>query len=135
MYCMMYIQNPVYYRKFRYIQAYLEPCVTLVYSDLYHIQNPGIFRTQDIFRTLSRHILAYSKDWASLTFWETFGIFRTQASCLLRHIQAYTIMIVIIELTLYFQFNTFHTFQRNLKSQMFFDYNDVNFNAQLSLLK
>ena len=32
--------------------------VTLAYSVPCHIQNPGIFRTQDIFRTRSRHILA-----------------------------------------------------------------------------
>ena len=70
MYRMRYIQNPVYYRKFRHIQAcscpikaYLEPCVTLAYLEPCHIQNPVIFRTQDIqnsvkvysgiFRTLS----------------------------------------------------------------------------------
>ena len=28
-----------------------------------------------------------------------------------------------------------HTFQQNLKRHMFFDYNDINFNARLSLLK
>ena len=37
---MIHIQNPVYYCKFRHIQA-------------------GLFRIKDIFRTLSRHILAY----------------------------------------------------------------------------
>ena len=38
------------------IVAYLEPCVTLACSESCHIQNIGIFRIQDIFRTLSRHI-------------------------------------------------------------------------------
>ena len=41
---------------FRHIQAYLEPCVTLTYLKLSCIQNPNIFRTSSIFRTL-----AYSK--------------------------------------------------------------------------
>ena len=27
------------------IQAYSEPCVTLAYSEIWYIQNPGIFRT------------------------------------------------------------------------------------------
>ena len=34
------------------IQAYSEPCVTLVNSELWHIQNLGIFKTRGIFRTL-----------------------------------------------------------------------------------
>ena len=33
---------------FNHIVPYLEPCVTLAYSDLYHIQNTGTFRTKDI---------------------------------------------------------------------------------------
>ena len=37
-------------------------------------------------------------------------------------------MVVIVTLT-------FSTFQQNLKRHKFFDYNDVNFNARLSLLK
>ena len=73
MYCIIHIQNPAYYCKFRYsgiftsdsdlfshIVAYLKPCVTFVYSKSCHIQNPGIFRTQVIFRTISKtfwHIL------------------------------------------------------------------------------
>ena len=34
-----------YYDIFRHFEAYLELCVTLAYSDPYHIQNLGIFRT------------------------------------------------------------------------------------------
>ena len=63
---MIHIQNPVYYRKFRHIQAYSRPvqtyspincgildfCVTFAYSEPYHILKPGIFRTRDILRTL-----------------------------------------------------------------------------------
>ena len=56
---MRHIKNPVYCRKFRYIQANLEPCVFIACFEPSHIQNPSIFRTQDILRTLSRHILTY----------------------------------------------------------------------------
>ena len=68
---------------FSHIVAYLEPCVTLAYSEPCHIQNPGIFRTQDIFRTLSRHILAYSECCVTLAYWvpwhiQNVGIFRTR---------------------------------------------------------
>ena len=34
------------------IQAYSEPCVALAYSKLWYIQNPGIFKTRGILRTL-----------------------------------------------------------------------------------
>ena len=40
------------------IQAYSVPCVTLTYSELWYIQNPGIFETRGIFRTL-----VYPKLW------------------------------------------------------------------------
>ena len=46
---------------FNHIVAYLEPCVALADSEPCHIQNTDIFRTQDLIRTLSRHILAYSE--------------------------------------------------------------------------
>ena len=86
------------------IVAYLEPCVTLTYSEPCHIQNSSIFRTQDIFRTQSRHILAYSECYVTLACWEpchiqNFAIFRILAhvgpkayseSCLYKHIQAYS---------------------------------------------
>ena len=42
----------------RIIQAYSEPCVTLTCSELWYIQNPGIFKTRGIFRTL-----VYPKLW------------------------------------------------------------------------
>ena len=86
---MIHNQNPVYYRKlktysgifktysgiftsysdiFSHIVAYLETCVPLAYSEPCHIQNHGIFRTQDIFRALSKHILAYSEHCGTLTY-------------------------------------------------------------------
>ena len=55
---------------FSHIVAYSEPCITLAYSETCHIQNSGIFRTQDIFRTLSAHIVAYSEHCRTLTYAE-----------------------------------------------------------------
>ena len=57
---------------------YLEPCLTLGYSEPCHIQNPGIFRT------LSRYILAYLECCVTLAYWEPchiqdFVIFRIWA--------------------------------------------------------
>ena len=50
MYCMMHIQNPVYYRKFRHTQACSRPIKTysaifMAYLEPCHIQNAGMFRT------------------------------------------------------------------------------------------
>ena len=113
---MIHIKNPLYYRKFRHVQAYsrpiqtysamayLEPSVILVYSEPCHIQNPRIFRTQDIFRTLSRNTLTYPELCVTPAIWETchiqnFVIFRILAhlgleayseSYLYRYIQAYS---------------------------------------------
>ena len=56
------------------IVPYLEPCVTLAYLEPCHIQNPSIFRTQDKFKTLSRHILAYPERCVTLAHWEPFHI-------------------------------------------------------------
>ena len=36
---------------FSHMMAYFQSCVTLAYSEFCYIQNPGILRTQDIFRT------------------------------------------------------------------------------------
>ena len=64
---MRHIQDPGIFRTlyitvnsdiFSYIVTYFEYCVILAYSEPCHIQNPDIFRTRDIFRTLSRNILA-----------------------------------------------------------------------------
>ena len=83
--CMRHIRKLIYCRKFLHIWAYslpishiqshtvayLEPCATLAYSEPCHFQNPDIFRTQDIFRTLLRHILAYSEHCVTIAYWET----------------------------------------------------------------
>ena len=74
MYCMIHNQNPVYivnsnlfrlihvlFRHISHIVAYLEPCATLEYSELCQIQNPDIFTTQDVFKTLSKHTFGYSE--------------------------------------------------------------------------
>ena len=42
----------------RHIQVYSEPCVTVAFLELWYIQNPDIFRTRSLFRTL-----AYSQPW------------------------------------------------------------------------
>ena len=61
---------------FRHSQAYSKPCVNLAYSEPWYIQNPDIFKTRNIFRTL-----IYSEI-------ENSGIFKTQG--LLRHLQCQT---------------------------------------------
>ena len=125
-----------YIQPYCHIAAYLELCVTLVYSEPCHVQNPGIFRTYDTFRTLSRHILAYSEQCVTIAYWEpchiqNFAIFRNltclglesySESCYIgtfRHIQAYSMMIVITTLTLLFVTLVLHTFQRNKKKHVF----------------
>ena len=91
--------------------SYLEPCVILAYHEPCYIQNHGIFRTHDILKTPSKHILAYSERWVTLACWEpcyihnfahiqNFGVFRTGGTS--RDIQAYSIVIFIIELTFLF---------------------------------
>ena len=107
---MRHIQDLVYYLKLRHIQAYcgifrtLCNSCSLAFSEPYHIQNPGIFWSWDIFRTLSRHILGYSECCVTLTYGEpchiqSFSLFRILAylglktfseSCLFRHMQAYS---------------------------------------------
>ena len=83
-----------YWDIFSNIVAYLE----LGFSEPCYIQNPGIFSTQEIFRTLSRHILANSERCVTLAF-ENPAIFRILAylvheayseSCLFSYIQAYS---------------------------------------------
>ena len=89
---------------FSHIVAYIEPCVTLEYLEHCHIENPGIFRTQHIFRPLSGDTLICSECCAPLAYWEpcyiqNFGIFRTfpylgyeaySETWLYRYIQAYS---------------------------------------------
>ena len=61
----MLMHIPVYWGIFRYIQTYsaiiqgyFEPCAALAYSEVWYIQNSGIFKTRGIFRTL-----VYPKLW------------------------------------------------------------------------
>ena len=118
---------------FHHIVAYLEPCVTLEYSEPCHILNTGISRTQDIFRTPSRHILAYSERCVTSAYWapchiQNFAIFRIQAclgprayleSCLFTQIQPYS------DIFNNDSYNNIHflfvlpCFQRNLKRHVF----------------
>ena len=116
---MIHIHNPACCRIFRNIQVYsrsiqtysailwhLKPCVTREYAELCNIQNPGIFRTQHIFRTRSWHILIYLERCLTLAYWEpchiqNFAVFRIltylgpetfSESCLFSHIQTYSIV-------------------------------------------
>ena len=123
---------------FSHIVAFLEAYVTLAYSEHCHIQNPGIFRTQDIFRTMSRHLLVYSERCVTLAYWEpcpiqNSAIFRILAylgpeayseSCLFRHIQAYS---DIFNNHSYNNINFLFTLTLHpcRKTYMLFDYNDV----------
>ena len=127
MYCMVHIQNLVIIVNsdiFRHIVTYLEPYVTLACSEPCYIENPGICRTKDIFKTLLRHILAYSACYVMLAYCE--HIFRIltylgpevySESCLFRHLQAYSIMIVIITLTLFFSFKSYILFNKLKKTK------------------
>ena len=144
---MRHIQN-VHYRKFRHIQPYSGIFRTLCNSCILKIltylepKNPS----------LSRRILAYSERSLTLSCCEPchlqkFVIFRILAylgpetypeSCLFRHIQVYSDILNNDNYNnINFLFFTLilHTFRRNFKRHMFFDYNDVNFNARLSLPK
>ena len=56
-----YFSKAFYLRSRRVTLAYSEPC---------HIQNSGIFRTEDVFRTLSRHILENPAIFRTLTYSE-----------------------------------------------------------------
>ena len=98
---------------FSHIVAYFEPCVTLAYSESWH-------RTQDIFKTLSRHTLEYS--WTLAYSW--------------MHIpkpDSYNnINFLLTSSTL--TFNLIYFLTNFKKIYMLFDDNDVNFNAWLSLL-
>ena len=165
MYCRIHILNPFFYRNFRHIQAYSRPIKIYsamlwhIYTPalLLHIQNPTIFTILAYLKPYiqnSRHILVYSKRCVTLAYWElchiqNFAITRILAYlgpeiiqnpvhiANFRYIQAYSIIIVITTLTFFFLTLILHTFHRNLKRHMFFDYNynDINFNARLSLLK
>ena len=58
---------------FRHFQPYcgiFEPCITVIYSEPFHIQNSGIFRTWDIGRTISMHTLAYTECCVALAYLE-----------------------------------------------------------------
>ena len=59
--CQISYKGSLYKNIIRLIQAYLAPCVTLIYSQTCHIPSPGIFRTRVIFKTLQKFHQAYSE--------------------------------------------------------------------------
>ena len=107
---------------FSHIVAYLEPCITVAYSEVWHIRNPryiqnsvkaypGIFRT--LCNTLIRRTLLYSE----LCHIQNVGCWHIQDQRHIqnlvylgtfRHIQTYSIMKILRFL---------HTFQRMLECQ------------------
>ena len=101
---------------------------------LLYLQNPAMFRIQNILRALSRHILAYSEGFVLLAYWESchiqnFSYLEPKAyseSCLSRHIQACSGLINYDSYNFDYKTFTFfctlilRTFQQNLKRHMFF---------------
>ena len=89
---------------------------------LLYLQNPAIFRIQNIFRTLSRHILAYSEGFVLLSYSEPKAY---SESSLSRHIQTCSGLINYDSYNFDYKTFTFfctlilHTFQRNLKRHVF----------------
>ena len=156
------LRTSVYYRKFRYIQRYSCPvqihsamlwtrCNACIFRTLPHSEF-DIFRIEDVVKTMSRHILLIQNAVNNLHN-ENPTIFRSLAHlgpymysefCLFKHIEAYSDIFnnnsynnVKIFFTL-----ILHTFQRNLKSPVLFDYNTsismvdwvyLKFNNALSL--
>ena len=106
------------------------------YSEHCDIRNPYIFRTRDTFRSISRHILAYSDFFVMLACWQLCNIQNCNPVYLdiFKHIQVYSIMIVLIVLNFFFHINLTY-FSTKFRRTCFFDCNDVNYNAWPSLLK
>ena len=156
MYYMRNIQNRVYYCKFRHTQAYSHPiqtysailwhilnCVFIQnpaivieswhFQNLRYIQNTvkayfGIFRklcNSPIFRTLSYSELCHIQNFGHED--PILGPMAYSESCLFRHM-TYSSIFNNDSYKINFLFFT-------LILHMFFDYNDVNFNARPSLLK
>ena len=119
---------------FRQIQPYYGIFWIICFSCFFSC----IFRTRNIYITLSRHILAYSERCVTLAYWElchvqNFVIFKILDTKtwlyyprhnqnpvylgIFRDIQEHSIMIVIIRLTFFFTL-IWNTFQGNLKTRM-----------------
>ena len=118
---------------FSHIVTYLEPCATPVYSEPCHIQNPDIFRIQDVFGILSRYILAYIERCVMLAYWkpcyiQNNCIFRILAylrlkaysePCLFRHISGIFYNDSYNNINFLFLISVLLSFQRNLKRHVF----------------
>ena len=156
MYFTTYIQNIVYYRNFRHIQAYCgifrklcNSCLfrTLPYSKSWHIYNlrytqRSVKTYSGIFRTLCNCELCYNI--SELCHIQKFRIFRTRGifkTLFYRHIQAYLGIFdndsynnITINFP-FFYFNLTYFSAKRKKDICIFYYNDVNFNTRMSLLK
>ena len=102
MFCIRHIQDPAIYRTLllssiktysgtfisyldtlNHVVAYLEPCVTLAYSEFWHIQNPIYIQNSvkayfGIFRTLFNVRMLRTLPYLELCHIQDFGIFRTK---------------------------------------------------------
>ena len=69
-----FMQIQAYSAIFRHILEYSEPCIILIYSEFWYIQNRRIFKTRAIFR-----ILVYPKLWhiQKQRYIQNLGLFRT----------------------------------------------------------
>ena len=96
---------------FRYIQAYLEPCITLTYLKLWYIENTDIFTTRSIFTTLVYSEPRYIQNAGIL---KILGIFRA-----LSHIysEALIIFTAIIIFTNYNNFRKAYRAETNTWKQ------------------
>ena len=123
----------------RHIQLYCGIFRTLPYSEYWHIQNPRYIQNSakehsGIFRTLCNARILKTLPYSEL--WHIQDPRHIQNSVYLG-----TFMHNIFNNDSYNNINflffalILHTFQRNLKRHMFFDYNDVSFNTRLRLLK
>ena len=63
---------------FSHIAAYLEPCITLAYSEPSHIRNPCVFRSKNISRTLCNARILRTLPYLELRYIQNFGMFRTR---------------------------------------------------------
>ena len=92
------------------------------YSEHCDIRNSYTFRTRDTFRTISRHFLVYSECCVTLVHWQLCNIHSCNPVYLdiFKHIQAYSIMIVIIALNFFFHINLTYFSTKFRKTSGFF---------------
>ena len=143
MYCMIHIQNTVYYRIFKHIHVLLRriqsycgifrtncnSCIfrSLTYSESWHLYNLRYISNSmkaysGTFRTLCNVPTLRTLPYSELYHIQNFGIFRPEAYsefCSYRHIQAYSGIFNNDSYNNIFFTLILHTFHRNLKKHVF----------------